>query len=120
MDPVLVAGFVTLATIVVVFIFRVTGNEDALKKAESITELMNQVIQAATIAVTEVDATMKETEGMSNVELKAYAVDVAIDILQGWGITVTPAMANQLGAVIEWAYQQLKANKVVEGLYKFQ
>ena len=111
--PATVASIIGLAVIVVVALLRDNfGESEAdrlIKVGQSSMRLAQLVLEAAQIAVVEVEESLKDGE-MAPEELKQAAVTIAAELLESWGIVVNQAVLSSLFSVVEAAYQQLKAN----------
>lgn len=121
MEPAIVTGFVSLAVIGAIVVLRkYLGETDAAKKlayAQAATEVMHQVVKAAQIAVVEVEDALKKHGELSDEMLKEEAVDIVVKLLESWGVVVSPAFLQQIAAVVEWAYQEMKSMRRVEDAY---
>jgi len=111
-SPTVVAGIVSLAIVVVTALLRSrlgeTEAERLLKVGQSSMRVAEMIVQAAEIAVIEVEKSLKKTGEMSNQELKQAAVQITADLLTEWGIVVNRTLIESLFAVVEAAYQRMK------------
>ena len=109
--PATVASIVGLAVIVVVALLRdnfgETEADRLIKVGQSSMRLAQLVLEAAQIAVVEVEESLKDGE-MTPEELKQAAVTIAAELLESWGIVVNQAVVASLFSVVEAAYQRLK------------
>ena len=121
LTPAVVSGFIALAAIVAVFLLRrYLGDSEAkqvLDQAQTVTELMNQILKAAQVAVVEVEEAIKKNQDLPDADLKDQACYIALQILESWGVTVSPELVDQIAAVVEWAYQEMKSMRRVEDAY---
>jgi hypothetical protein len=110
--PATVASIVGLAVIVVVALLRdnfgETEADRLIKVGQSSMRLAQLVLEAAQIAVVEVEESLKDGE-MAPEELKQAAVTIAAELLESWGIVINQAVISSLFSVVEAAYQRLKA-----------
>ena len=109
--PATVASIVGLAVIVVVALLRdnfgETEADRLIKVGQSSMRLAQLVLEAAQIAVVEVEESLKDGE-MAPEELKQAAVTIAAELLESWGIVVNQTVISSLFSVVEAAYQRLK------------
>ena len=109
--PATVASIIGLAVIVVVALLRdnfgETEADRLIKVGQSSMRLAQLVLEAAQIAVVEVEESLKDGE-MAPEELKQAAVTIAAELLESWGIVVNQAVISSLFSVVEAAYQRLK------------
>ena len=89
-----------------------------VKYAEVVGRTMTAVIQAAEIAVVEVEESIKKYGDLSDHALKEAAVDIALKLLDSWGVSVSGPLADEVVAVVEWAYQQMKQIKRADEAFR--
>jgi len=109
--PATVASIIGLAMIVVVALLRdnfgETESDRLMKVGQASVRLAQLVLEAAEIAVAEVEKSLKDGD-MTPEELKQAAVTIAAELLDSWGIVVNQSLLSSLFAVVEAAYQKLK------------
>ena len=111
--PATVASIIGLAVILVVALLRdnfgETEADRLIKVGQASMRLAQLVLEAAQIAVVEVEESLKDGD-MTPEELKQAAVTITAELLDSWGVVVNQAVLSSLFSVVEAAYQQLKAN----------
>ena len=111
--PATVASIIGLAVILVVALlsdnFGETEADRLIKVGQASMRLAQLVLEAAQIAVVEVEESLKDGD-MTPEELKQAAVTITAELLDSWGVVVNQAVLSSLFSVVEAAYQQLKAN----------
>ncbi len=116
MEPsVLVSAVVSLAAIVIVALLRSQFGETQAKKMVAYGQLAAHTayvyMEAAKIAVVEIENGLKKAGESTDAELKAAAAELAGKILSSWGIYVDQSLIATLIATVEAAYQKMKAEK---------
>jgi len=110
--PATVASIIGLAVILVVALLRdnfgETEADRLIKVGQASMRLAQLVLEAAQIAVVEVEESLKDGD-MTPEELKQAAVTITAELLDSWGVVVNQAVLSSLFSVVEAAYQQLKA-----------
>ena len=109
--PATVASIIGLAVILVVALLRdnfgETEADRLIKVGQASMRLAQLVLEAAQIAVVEVEESLKDGD-MTPEELKQAAVAITAELLDSWGVVVNQAVLSSLFSVVEAAYQQLK------------
>jgi len=109
--PATVASIIGLAVILVVALLRdnfgETEADRLIKVGQASMRLAQLVLEAAQIAVVEVEESLKDGD-MTPEELKQAAVTITAELLDSWGVVVNQAVLSSLFSVVEAAYQQLK------------
>ncbi len=118
MEPsVLVSAIVSLAVIAVVALLRGQFGETQAKKLIAYGQMAAHTaylyMEAAKVAVVEIENGLKKAGESTDAELKQAAVDLTGQILSSWGIHVDPSLVATLIATVEAAYQKMKAEKQV-------
>jgi hypothetical protein len=118
-------AFISLTIIAVVFLLRKqfgeTEAERLLKLMEAANNTAQMLVEAAEVAVVEVENSIKKYGDASDEELKASAVEIAAQLLRTWGIAVDQSLLRSLLALVEAAYQRMKAeNTPVHTMPVFQ
>ncbi len=116
MEPsVLVSAIVSLAVIAVVALLRGQFGETQAKKLIAYGQMAAHTaylyMEAAKVAVVEIENGLKKAGESTDAELKQAAVDLTGQILSSWGIHVDPSLIATLIATVEAAYQKMKAEK---------
>ena len=116
MEPsVLVSVIVSLAVIAVVALLRGQFGETQAKKLIAYGQMAAHTaylyMEAAKVAVVEIENGLKKAGESTDAELKQAAVDLTGQILSSWGIHVDPSLIATLIATVEAAYQKMKAEK---------
>ena len=116
MEPsVLVSAIVSLAVIAVVALLRGQFGETQAKKLIAYGQMAAHTaylyMEAAKVAVVEIENGLKKAGESTDAELKQAAVDLTGQILSSWGIHVDPSLIAALIATVEAAYQKMKAEK---------
>ncbi len=116
MEPsVLVSAIVSLAVIAVAALLRGQFGETQAKKLIAYGQMAAHTaylyMEAAKVAVVEIENGLKKAGESTDAELKQAAVDLTGQILSSWGIHVDPSLIATLIATVEAAYQKMKAEK---------
>jgi hypothetical protein len=113
--PGVVVSIISLAVIAVTLLLRKqfgeTEAERLIKLGQVSMHTAELIVQAADIAVVEVEEDLKKASELSDEELKQEAVKVAVDLLANWGIHVDQGLIRTLFAVVESSYQNMKADQ---------
>jgi hypothetical protein len=113
--PGVVVSIISLAVIAVTLLLRKqfgeTEAERLIKLGQVSMHTAELIVQAADIAVVEVEEDLKKVGELSDEELKQEAVKVAVDLLANWGIHVDQGLIRTLFAVVESSYQNMKADQ---------
>ncbi len=117
MELPIVSAIVSLAAIVVVALLRGQFGETQAKKLVLFGQVAAQnaymYLEAAKIAVVEIENGLKKAGDATDAELKQSAVELTGKILSSWGIYVDQSLIATLIATVEAAYQKMKAEKFV-------
>ena len=115
MELPIVSAVVSLAAIVIVALLRGQFGETQAKKlvlfGQSAAHTAYVYMEAAKIAVVEIENGLKKAGESTDAELKQSAVELTGKILSSWGIYVDPNLIATLIATVEAAYQKMKAEK---------
>jgi hypothetical protein len=114
MDPVQVASIVSILVISVIVIIRTTSKskaEELVKYAQVTANTLRMFMQAAEIAVTDVENDLKKYGDATPEGLKKAAAEKAAELLKAWGVFVPEDTVGVLLTMVEDAYQRLKASK---------
>jgi hypothetical protein len=103
----------TVASVIVVVAllrdnFGETEADRLIKVGQSSMRLAQLVLEAAQIAVVEVEESLKDGE-MAPEELKQAAVTIAAELLESWGIVINQAVISSLFSVVAVSLKKLKA-----------
>jgi hypothetical protein len=88
--------------------FGETRSQQLINLGQAAMQTASLIVQAAEIAVVEVENDLKQNADLSNEELKEEAVHIAVDLLANWGIVVDEALVRVMFSVVESAYQRMK------------
>jgi hypothetical protein len=114
-SPAVVTSIISLTVIVVTLFLRKqfgeTEAERLIKLGQVSMHTAELIVKAAEIAVVEVEEDLKQSGELSSEQLKQEAVKIAVDLLANWGIMVDQGLIRTLFAVVESAYQNMKADK---------
>jgi hypothetical protein len=114
-SPAIVTSIISLTVIVVTLFLRKqfgeTEAERLIKLGQVSMHTAELIVKAAEIAVVEVEEDLKQSGELSSEQLKQEAVKIAVDLLANWGIMVDQGLIRTLFAVVESAYQNMKADK---------
>ena len=112
-SPAVVASIVSLMVVVVTALlkdnFGETESDRLLKVGQASMRVAQMILEAAEIAVLEVEESLKKSGGLTPEELKRSAVTITADLLSNWGMVVNQQLVESLFAVVESAYQKMKA-----------